>query len=281
MPRMGDLKINNIWAWARMSAVFAAAGLCLSQTSIGGVVDRPHFNVDGVAIVWAADASGTTPIVSDFIIDSGGADTDLINGDVHTVITGSLVASDTAFPDGTGATLRIQNSPTGNQTTRQGDRFTSASDVLNPFQLTGATDVRTIRSDILTSFYVATNKAFNIDVIAAPVSNPADLNLIRVRMRMTQTGNDDGLAFGSAAQIPHSGNTNRSGVQWGGYRRLSTLTAGRDIFRGNRRTAASPGTIADQSVRFDLDYRWNTGNIDLSSGTFDVEADVIYTVYIP
>jgi hypothetical protein len=279
---MGDLKIDNKWAWARMSVVFVGAGLSLSQTSMGSVVDRPHFNIDGVAIVWAADASGTAPIVSDFIIDSGGADTDLINGDVHTVITGSLAATDNAFPDGTGATLRIQNSPGGgNQNTRQGDRFTSAADVLNPFRLNGATDVRTIRSDILTSFYVATNKAFNIDVVAAPVSDPADLNLIRVRMRMTQSGTDDGLAFGSAAQIPHSSNTNSSGVQWNGYRRLSTLTAGRDIFRGNRRTASSPGTIADQSVRFDLDYRWNTGNIDLSDGTFDVEADVIYTVYIP
>ena len=70
-------------------------------------------------------------------------------------------------------------------------------------------------------------------------------------------------------------------MQWGGYRRLSTLTGGRDIFRGNRRTAATAGTIADQSVRFDLDYRWNTGNIDLSDGTFDVEAEVIYTLYIP
>jgi hypothetical protein len=279
---MGDLKIDSKWAWARMSVVFVGAGLSLSQTSMGSVVDRPHFNVDGVAIVWAADASGTAPIVSDFIIDSGGADTDLINGDVHTVITGSLAATDNAFPDGTGATLRIQNSPGGgNQNTRQGDRFTSAADVLNPFRLNGATDVRTIRSDILTSFYVATNKAFNIDVVAAPVSDPADLNLIRVRMRMTQSGTDDGLAFGSAAQIPHSSNTNSSGVQWNGYRRLSTLTAGRNIFRGNRRTASSPGTIADQSVRFDLDYRWNTGNIDLSDGTFDVEADVIYTVYIP
>lgn len=266
----------------RGSAVLAGAAVCLSQTAAGSVIDRPHFNVDGVAIVWAADSTGTTPIVSDFIIDRGGADTDLIDGDVHTVITGSLVAADTAFPDGAGATLRIQNSPGGgNQDTRQGDRFTSASDVLNPFRLRAATDVRTIRSDVLTSFYVATNKAFNIDVVAAPVSDPADLNLIRVRMRMTQSGNDDGLAFGSAAQIPHSGNTNRSGVQWNGYRRLSTLTAGRDIFRGNRRTAATPGTIADQSVRFDLDYRWNTGNIDLSDGTFDVEADVIYTVYIP
>jgi len=100
-------------------------------------------------------------------------------------------------------------------------------------------------------------------------------------MRMTESGTDGGLSFGSAAQIPHTGGGTASGVQWGGYRRLSTLTAGRDIFRGNRRTAYTAGSIADQSVRFDLDYRWNTGNIDLSDGTFDVAADVIYTVYIP
>jgi len=265
-----------------MSAAVLGGGFCLVQTSTGGVVDRPAFVVDGVAIVWAADASGATPIVSDFIIEDGGASTDLINGDVYTVVTGTLDALDESFPDGAGATLRIQNSPGGgNQNTRQGDRFTSAADTLNPFRLNGNTDVRTIRSDILSSFYVATNKAFNIDVVAVPIGDPADLNLIRLRMRMTQSGNDGGLSFGSAAQFPHSGNTNRSGVQWGGYRRLSTLTAGRDIFRGNRRTALNAGTITDQSVRFDLNYRWNTGNIDLSDGTFDVEADVIYTVYIP
>lgn len=257
------------------------ASLCMSQTSLSGTIDRPHFNIDGIAIVWAADATNATPIVSDFILENGGASTDLVSGDVHTVITGTLDAANDAFPDGTGATLRVQNIPgSGNQTTRQGDRFTSASDVLNPFRLNANTDVRTIRSDILSSFYVATNKAFNIDVIAS-ATDPADLNLIRLRMRMTQSGTDGGLSFGSAAQYPHSGNTDRSGVQWGGYRRLSTLTAGRDIFRGNRRTAATPGSIADQSVRFDLDYRWNTGNIDLSDGTFDVAADVVYTVYIP
>lgn len=271
----------NLRAVLRTSAVMLGASLCLSQTSLSGTIDRPHFNIDGIAIVWAADNTNATPIVSDFILENSGASTDLISSDVHTVITGTLDAADEAFPDGTGATLRIQNIPgSGNQTTRQGDRFTSASDVLNPFALNANTDVRTIRSDILSSFYVATNKAFNIDVIASS-ADPADLNLIRLRMRMTQSGSDGGLSFGGAAQFPHSGNTDRSGVQWGGYRRLSTLTAGRDIFRGNRRTAAAPGSIADQSVRFDLDYRWNTGNIDLSDGTFDVAADVVYTVYIP
>ncbi|MEM7458247.1 MAG: hypothetical protein AAF331_02180 [Pseudomonadota bacterium] len=256
--------------------------LCLAPPVFADTIDRPHFNVDGVAIVWAADSTGNTPIVSDFIIGGTGSSTDLINTDVHTVVTGTLDALDESFADGTGATLRIQNSPGGgNQTTRQGDRFTSSADVLNPFQIGNNTDIRTIRSDILSSFYVASNSAFNIDVIASALGDPADLNLIRLRMRMSQSGNDDGLPFGGAAQFPHTGNTNQSGVQWGGYRRLSVLTGGSDIFRGNRRTAAGPGTITDQSVRFDLDYRWNTGNIDLSDGTFDVEAEVIYTIYIP
>ena len=269
-------------AWLRMGSAFAGIGLCLAQPSTGGTIDHPHFKVDGVAIVWAADAGQTAPIVSDFIIEQDGPNVDAISTDVHTVVTGSLDALDESFPEGAGATLRIQRVQGGpNQTTRQGDRFTSSDDVLNPFRLRANTDVRTIRSDILSSFYVASNKAFNIDVVASAIGDPVDLNRIRLRMRMTQTGNDGGLSFGSAAQLPHTGGTKRSGVQWGGYRRLSTLTGGRDIFRGNRRTAAAAGSIADQSVRFDLNYRWNTGNIDLSDGTFDVEADVVYTVYIP
>ena len=269
-------------ALERLGAACLGLGLCLIAPANADTLDRPHFKVAGVAIVWAADSTGATPIASDFVIGGNGSNSDLIGSDVHTVVTGTLDALDESFADGTGATLRIQNLPgSGNQTTRQGDRFTSSTDVLNPFQIGSNTDVRTIRSDILSSFYVASNSAFNIDVIASAIGDPTDLSLIRLRMRIAESGNDDGLSFGSAAQIPHTGNTIRSGVQWGGYRRLSTLTGGRDIFRGNRRTAAANGTIADQSVRFDVDYRWNTGNIDLSDGTFDVEAEVIYMVYIP
>ncbi len=250
-----------------------------STPSQSAVTDRPFMKVDGVAIVWGADGADNAPIASDFIIENNGSNADLIAGDVRTVVTGTLDPVNESFPSGAGATLRIRGGT--NQNTRQGDRFTSASDVLNPFRIQNNTDVRTIRSDILSSFYVASNRAFNIDVIASPIGDPADLNLIRLRMRITQSGNDGGLSFGGSAQFPHTGNTNRSGVRWGGYRRLSALTANTDIFRGNRRTAASSGTIADQSVRFDLDYRWNTGDIDLSEGVFDVEADVAYTVYIP
>ena len=279
---MRDTNRKKFGAVLRMGVICAGTAIWALPPAMTDMVDRPHFKVDGVAIVWAADSSGNTPIASDFIIENGGTNVDLIGTDVHTVVTGSLDALDGSFPDGAGATLRIQNIPgSGNQTTRQGDRFTSSSDTLNPFRLDATTDVRTIRSDILSSFYVATNKAFNIDVVASSVGNPADLNLIRLRMRMTESGTDGVLSFGTAAQLPHTGNTNASGMQWGGYRRLSLLTGGSDIFQGNRRTAETPGSIADQSVRFDLDYRWNTGNIDLSDGTFDVEAEVVYTVYIP
>ncbi len=265
----------------RACAAGFAMGAGFAPAMFGAPVDRTHFRVDGIAIVWAADDAGNAPIVSSFIVQNGASNADLIPIDTRTVVTGTLDPIDTSFPEGAGAALRIENIPgSGNQNTTQGDRLTSASDVLTPFALDSATDVRTIRSDILTSFYVATNKPFHIDVVASS-TNPADLNLIRLRMLMTLSGNDDGLSFGSAAQYPHSGNTNSSGVQWTGFRALSNLTVNQDIFRGDRRTAVSGGSIADQSVRFDLDYRWSTGNIDLSDGTFDVAADVIYTVYIP
>lgn len=265
-------------AWLRMSAAFAGAALCVSLPSISGVIDRPHYKVDGMVIVWAADSGGNTPIASDFILEDGGANTDLISTDVHTVVTGTLDALDESFGDGYGAALRIQRP---GQNTRQGDRFTSADDTLNAFEIRNNTDIRTIRSEIESSFFVASNKAFNIDVVASSFGDPADLNLIRLRMRLDRTGTDGGLSYGTSAQFPHSGNSNIAGLQWTNYRRLSAITTNQDIFRGNRRTAASLGTIADQSVRFDLDYRWNTGNIDLSEGTFDVEAQVDYTVYIP
>lgn len=267
----------------RLLAAHALAGICCALPAQSDTVDRITMSQEGIVIVWGADSTNTTPIASDFIIENGGTNVDLISDDVFTVVTGSLQATDESFPDGAGATLRIRRIlGGGNQTANSnGDRFTSAADSFNAFGLRNNTDVRTVRSDILTSFYVASNKGFNIDATSSAVGNPADLNLIRLRTRVTESDTDDGLSFGTAAQYAHTGNSNTAGLQWTGYRRLSTLTTGRTMFVGNRRTAESRGSIADQSVRFDLDYRWNTGNIDLADGTFDVEAEVEYTVYIP
>ncbi len=280
---MTGISLPSIQSSYRLVGLAICGALCAVLPSSGAIIDRPFMKVDGVVVVWGADISSNTPIASDFIIEDGGASTDLIAGDVYTVLTGTLDALDDTYPLDAGATLRIRRIANGpNQDTgANGDRVTDASDSFTAFELDATTDVRTIRSEIESSFYVASNKAFSIDAVSSTVGNPADLNLIRLRMRVTRSGNDAGLGFGSAAQYPHTGNTNRSGVQHNNYRRLSLMTGGYNIFNGNRRTALSVGNIVDQSVRFDQTYRWNTGNIDLSDGVFDVEAVVEYTVYIP
>lgn len=278
-------KINLLQSrpWTRVCAVTSVSIAAFCMPSTGGVLDRPAFDMDGMVIVWGADSTQGTPIASDFILEDGGANTDLIADDVFTVVTGTLDALDETYANGTGATLviqRIQGGP--NQNTRaNGDRVTSVDDTFTAFQLRNNTDVRTVRSEIESSFYVASNKAFSIDATSSAVGDPADLDLVRLRMRVDETGTDGGLSYGASAQLPHTNNAADGGVRFNGYRRLSRMTSGENLFNGNRKTARLPGSIADQSVRFHLTYRWNTGNIDLSEGTFDVEAEVIYTVYIP
>lgn len=280
---MRELKLISSAAWARRIALASLVAIGVSMPTQGAIIDRPFMKVEGVVIVWGADATSTTPIVSDFIIEDGGASTDLISGDVFTVLTGTLDALDESYSDDAGATLRVRRIQGGpNQdTAANGDRVTDASDSFTAFGLRANTDVRTIRSEIESSFYVASNKAFNIDAVSSAAGDPADLNLIRLQVRVTESGNDAGLSFGTNAQLPHSDNSAIGGLQWTNYRRLSNLTGGQTMFTGNRRTAEATGDIASQSVRFDQTYRWNTGNIDLADGVFDVEAEVEYTVYIP
>ena len=66
--------------------------------------------------------------------------------------------------------------------------------------------------------------------------------------------------------------------------RLWDLRTQRNVFTGNQRTAAGPGSLADQSVRFDAEYAISAANLtgyDLSLGTFDFQVEVVYTVFVP
>ena len=54
------------------------------------------------------------------------------------------------------------------------------------------------------------------------------------------------------------------------------------VFEGTRRTAAAPGSIAEQSVRFDATYTLGgSAGYDLSDGSGDIETTVTYTVFVP
>ncbi|MEM6412591.1 MAG: hypothetical protein AAF683_13770 [Pseudomonadota bacterium] len=263
-----------------------------ASPSHAGILDNPHFQAEGLVIVWGSDgfdAAGNSPVVSDFVLDTGSGttaatsgDVDLIAGDVHTVVTGSLMATQDATTSNIGSPFRVQRVVGGAFTTDfNGNGVTDPGDTFNPFQIRGNSDINTRRAEFDTSFYVASNTAFAIDGQATQLNGTTDFvfNRMRVRIRVTQSGADDGFSFGTSAQFPNSGGT-AGGVQ-NGFRRLSTMETSRRMFTGNQATAAAPGSLADQSVRFDLTYRYNSGNIDLSDGVIEAAAEVVYTVYVP
>lgn len=271
--------------WLALAAFGVPAGLARAD-----IVDSTHFKIDGAVVVWAADPTTGVPIVADFVIDTGtgntaatSGDTDLISGDLMTVVTGSLEPADENVANRQGSPLIIQRPVgTGNfRTDTNGDGVMDADDSFDAFQLRGNSDVNTRRMEIYSSFYVASSVPFRIDSLATPIgATTADqMNRMRAYLDGVTVSGDDGIPFGSAAQLPNS-NGPTSGRRLNG-RRFSQMLTPRNIFRGNQRTAASRGTLAEQSVRFDFRYRYNSGNIDLSDGVFEAEAEILYTVYIP
>lgn len=269
----------------------AALSACLTLPLSAGIDVKPHFKVLGMVVVWAADVGSNVPVVSDFVIDTGNGttaatsgDADLIADNVHTVVTGSLIATQDALNSVGTMPFVITNTTSGNvQTDSNGDGILDASDSFSGFGLLGTSDTRVDATTTHTSFYVASNTAFAIDVETFAPGTLLDFILLaitRLDMSVTRTG-DDGLAFGSAAQFPHSGGPT-GGMQ--SNVRLLDLIGGDNFFTGNQRTAATRGTLAGQSVRFDADYSISATNLqgyDLSLGTFDFEVDVVYTVFVP
>lgn len=261
-------------------------------SAFADVQDNPLFDVDQMVIVWSADATGAAPIVADFVIRGGGPESvDLIAEDAFTVVTGSLVSTNNNAGTG-GFPLAITGSPSGDfDTDTNGNGVLDAGDALSPFQLDG--DISVNASTPRTSFYVASNTAFSIsaevvDVEVDPVftgfSN-AFLGFVDVLMEVAPVGaerTDGGFGYGASAQPPHSG-----GEQQGfstPIDLLDLLNTPTTVFAGNQRTAANVGSIADQSVRFDVSYPLvgaTVAGYDMSLGVLDFGVTVEYTVFIP
>ncbi|MEM7639606.1 MAG: hypothetical protein AAF269_11105 [Pseudomonadota bacterium] len=254
-------------------ATLAAGTMAVTAPANASIIDRPHFKVLGVVIVWAADDSdGSTPIATDFVINdtTGAGDTDLILQDGRTVLTGTLTATaDSASTAGLGSVLSIDN---GSGTIASVD--TDSPSNFAAFDVTGAS----LTGDALTyesSFYVASNTAFAIDGVATQTAQSGDFTMANIGydMDVTVSGND-GIAFGANAQNPLGGFTS--------FTNLSQVDGTNPVFVGGQRTASSAGTIASQSVRFDATYTLGAGGAyDLSQGAGEIQADVVYTVYVP
>jgi hypothetical protein len=264
------------------TGVAAAIAAPASQASI---VDHPFFRVLGVVIVWGDDATGgNAPIASDFVLMNGGTGTegnDLIAGDVHAVVTGTLAAipaisTEASLMGITGATSGgVLTDATG-----AGNGFLDAGDSLTAFGLDATTDIEVSTNSVTHSFYVASNTAFDIKAVtaldAASTGDLAGLGLAGIGYDLAVTvSGDNGLAFGGNAQDPSAGGT--------GPVTATNLNAinGNFVFDGGQRTALSAGAIAGQSVRFDATYTLAGGAYDLSQGTGLIAADVTYTIFVP
>jgi len=265
-------------------AALAASTAAVATPAHASIIDRPHFKVLGVVIVWAADdTNGNTPIATDFVIDDsvGGvaaSDTDLIGGtavDGRTVVTGSLTpTNDASSTAALGDILTIDDDGDAtNGVTQSVDTATPTA--FGAFDVTG----ESLSGDLTheSSFFVASNTGFNINGVATAVTESGDFDMddISFDMDVTLSGTaaNDGIDFGSAAQDP--------GGTFGTFANLSALTGATPVYVGNARTAGSAGTITAQSVRFDATYELGTTGYDLSMGAGEVEAEVVYTVYVP
>ena len=264
----------------KLALAGTAAAALIGVPAQASIIDNPQFRVLGVVIVWGADATGGIPIVSDFIIndDNGVNDTDLIGGaDVHTVVTGTLDrVADVVLTDDFTVT-DIANPPTAPAAGSDGVIDVAT---FGAFELGPNTDV--LGPTVNSSFFVASNTAFSIEAEAAAVTeNGFDLADIGMDMSVTLTG-DDGLAFGDDAQFPHDGGATAGFSTPANLGVIEGTANAQTIFTGNQATAATPGSIADQSVRFDIVYSLGGGaGYDLSDGAGEVEATVTYTVFVP
>lgn len=259
------------------ATLMAGVGAAPTQASI---IDNPRFQVLGLVIVWGADdATGGAPVVSDFVIGAAGG-IDLIAADGQAVVTGTL--NPVGLTENGDITVAGQTS-TFTDGNSNGVVDAGEYSALSAFTLDGTSDVSVDGFETTTHFYVASNTGFTIaaDVSAGPsMSTDYDLTDATFSMGVTTSGEvtPGGLNFGGAAinanfvddaTFPENDNT------------LADID-GTDVYVGTERTAGSPGTILEQSVRFDNTYTLGgTAGYDLSQGTGTFDAIVTYTIGTP
>jgi len=227
-----------VYRWA------ACSGLAwlLALSSSASILHSPKFKVDGVVIVWGTQ--------------SGDIQADFPQAQRGTSLPYTLQITDTAAAH------------------TSGHHIVQTAQLLAPVN-TPQTPVLHALNDTQSSFYVASNTAFNIDaVLANPRSFSTD-RLARSRISLKASlGGHSTLAFGQKAQYPHSdGPTGGINTE---VQTLGDLAQSKRLFTGNQRTAAASGSIAQQSVQFTLDIQTTFSKTPLLQNQ-----DIVFTVFIP
>lgn len=127
-------------------------------------------------------------------------------------------------------------------------------------------------------FFVASNTAFSVD---AELTNSATLRAVTfedINLTIkTYLSDADHPTLGTRAQYPHSAGS--SGGVAPGVQTLADIRTRTTIFRGNQRTAAEPGTIKEQSIKFEMTYEMS--KIERPGNIIAAHSVVTYTVFVP
>jgi len=270
----------------KLALAGGAAAMLMASAAHASVIDRPFFQVLGVVVVWGGTSANqndtAAPVVSDFVLltpATGTAGADLIEpNDVHAVVTGTLSPINGATGTPAGGGILTDNGPAG---------ILDATDTLTAFGIDDNTDVSGLLGDYTSSFYVASNAAFDIHAVSTAATTTGDFtsmdeNDISFALAVAtdgsgdpETGTQGGVTYGTAAQDPSVGGTPVTGLV-----DLGDIQTETKVFDGGQRTAATTGNLAAQSVRFDATYGL-AGGYDLSMGTGSISADVTYTIFVP
>ncbi len=168
----------------------------------------------------------------------------------------------------------IDISPQGN-----GDGFLDASGTLSAFGLGPASDVQTSESSSLRSFYLSSRTDFYVAASArlrggsGRLNDPSRLSQVALRYGIRQTGNDDGMAFGSRAA---NGNFYRFTGQVDDLGDIAGGPVNIVEFTRAIRQRSSPD-LPSQSIRFDYVYGFE--NYDLSMGAGDLRYAIEFDFY--
>ncbi|MEO9971647.1 MAG: hypothetical protein ABJG15_17760 [Hyphomonadaceae bacterium] len=129
-------------------------------------------------------------------------------------------------------------------------------------------------------FYVASNTGFSIDAELTGHSDLTAPDLRNTEFDLSVSLGDNGSdAFGRHAQYPHQGGA-RGGMNTD-IRTLADLTTRKRVFTGTQRTAADSGSIAEQSVRFDMRLTRTADYAPSTAASSGIDSQIVFTVFAP
>lgn len=225
---------------------------------------------------------GTVPVGGQMIPWSGNPIEGV--GEVQPVITGSLTEGFHAVPlQDQSVNLGIDADGDGFADNLvfdiNGSGFLDAGDQMNAFSVTANTSLVAATTSAQRSFFLSSRTDFYLTaqstILGVPdaLNRPETLSRVSFDYDFVRSGNDDGMAFGSAVR---NGNQFRS---LGNVDDLSDIY-GRPVrimeFRQPIRRVNAPD-LADQSIRFDYVYGFE--NYDLSLGDGHLEYEIEFDVY--